>query len=136
MMSKQVVCDYCNRPASLASGKDIYPHRADLFDKRFWLCKPCGAYVGCHPRKSKSGGQGDGFVPLGRLANAGLRREKMRAHAAFDPLWKSKQMSRSEAYSWLASQLGIAKQNCHIGMMDEDGCRAVVAACEARGRCQ
>lgn len=41
-------------------------------------------------------------------------------------------MSRSSAYAWLAGALGISEANCHIGMMDVDGCNAVVAACKAR----
>lgn len=68
----------------------------------------------------------DGTVPLGRMANASLRRLKQKAHAAFDPLWRSGDMTRAEAYSWLARHLGVSENNCHIGMMDEDGCRAVV----------
>lgn len=130
---KPVTCDYCHRPAVLASGKDIYPSRPDLYTKRFWQCKPCDAYVGCHPKKtSRGGGKGDGFVPLGRLANKALRSAKIRAHAAFDPIWKSGEMSRADAYAWLAGAIGMSRQNCHIGMMDEDACRAVVAACKNR----
>lgn len=126
-------CDYCDRPAELVSGADIYAHRPDLADKKIWRCLPCGAYVGCHPRANKKGrgGQGDGAVPLGRLANAELRRAKMAAHAAFDPLWKSKSMRRKEAYAWLATQLGISVDNCHIGMFDVDGCNAVIQVCSS-----
>lgn len=68
----------------------------------------------------------DGTAPLGRMANASLRRLKQEAHAAFDPLWRSGDMTRAQAYSWLAQHLGVSDNNCHIGMMDEDGCRAVV----------
>jgi hypothetical protein len=101
----------------------VYPHRPDLFHKRFWHCAPCEAYVGCHTGTEK---------PLGRLANSELRREKIKAHAAFDPIWKSKEMARKEAYAWLSEQLGISPANTHIGMFDVDDCRAVVAVCEAR----
>lgn len=127
-------CPYCDRQPELVTGAKIYPHRPDLFAKKFWLCAPCDAYVGCHPpagRKGK-GGVGDGSVPLGRLANAELRRAKQAAHAAFDPLWRSGEMSRSEAYAWLASALGISGENCHIGMFGVEGCRAVIAAMNAR----
>jgi hypothetical protein len=124
----RVTCDYCDRVAELVTGAAIYPHRPDLFGRRFWRCAPCGAWTGCHePGK----GQGDGTKPLGRLANAELRRAKQAAHAAFDPLWKSRSMSRHEAYRWLAGELGISFENCHIGMFDVDGCRAVVSAVRA-----
>lgn len=122
-------CDYCHRDAELVTGNVIYPHRPDLFSKFFWHCAPCDAYVGCH---KKDCGYGDGTRPLGRLANAELRKAKTAAHAAFDPLWRSGGMSRRAAYAWLASQLGVAPQNCHIGMFDVDTCHAVCAAVKAR----
>jgi hypothetical protein len=120
----KVHCPYCDRPAELVTGAAIYPHRADLLGKKFWRCESCGAHVGCHD----AGKNGDGTVPLGRLANAELRRWKQRAHAAFDPLWKARHMSRRAAYAWLADQLGISVANCHVGMFDVDACKAVVAA--------
>lgn len=80
-----VCCDYCGRPARLVGGAEVYPHRPDLSSKRFWLCRPCDAWVGCHPKaEPRRGGLGDGTVPLGRLANADLRRAKQRAHAAVE----------------------------------------------------
>ena len=123
MTRRHVRCPYCDRDAELVGGGEIYPHRDDLTHKKFWRCKPCKAWVGCHPDTTK---------PLGRLANAELRREKQKAHAASDPLWRSKEMSRTGAYRWLAAQLGIAEANCHIGMMDVLACKAVVAAVAKR----
>lgn len=111
-------CNYCHHEAVLVTGKVIYPHRPDLMTKQFWNCAPCKAYVGCHPGTKN---------PLGRLANAELRRAKQRAHAAFDPLWKSGAMKRKQAYKLLADRMRIAWQNCHIGMMDVEQCLAVVA---------
>ena len=127
----RICCPYCDRAAELVTGKTIYPRRVDLLDLKFWRCEPCGAYVGCHKAGAKIyDGQkrmvSDGTVPLGRLANATLRRLKQEAHAAFDPLWRSGAMTRVEAYAWLAAQLGVSVRNCHIGMMDDDGCRAVL----------
>jgi hypothetical protein len=125
-------CPYCDRKADLVGGAAIYPSRPDLFGLKFWRCAPCDAYVGCHKtgawvwRGAKKVAS-DGTLPLGRLANAALRKAKSAAHAAFDPLWKSGGMTRREAYAWLADALGISPDNCHIGMMDLDACRAVVA---------
>jgi hypothetical protein len=96
-------------------GLAIYPHRQDLAAKKFWQCEPCDAYVGTHKDSPK-------HAPLGRLANAELRRLKMDVHAAFDPLWKSGQVSRSATYLWLAEAIGVALPECHIGMFDEDRC--------------
>lgn len=120
-----VICDYCGEPAEQVTGADIYPHRPDLSHKVFYQCKPCGARVGCHP---------GGDMPLGRLANAELRRAKNAAHNSFDPLWKSCRMTRSDAYEWLARELGIAKRDCHIGMFDVAMCRRVVEVCRRRNQ--
>lgn len=116
----KTICDYCGREAVLLTGREIYPHRPDLYEKKIWDCRPCKASVGCHPGTER---------PLGRLANAGLRKAKMKAHAAFDPIWKTREMRRSEAYSWLAGELRIPGSKCHIGMFDEAQCAEVVRAC-------
>lgn len=125
----KVICPYCHRPAELVTGVDIYTHRPDLIDKLFWRCRPCDAWVGCHPKHP--GRNPTGTAPLGRLANAELRRWKQRAHVAFDPLWRSGQMSRKDAYRWLRQALGVSAANCHIGMMDVDACKAVIAVVDA-----
>jgi hypothetical protein len=113
-----VRCEYCRGHAELVGGSAIYPHRPDLDRLRFWRCAPCDAYVGCHPGTEN---------PLGRLANAELRAAKIRAHDAFDPLWKSRKIRRSEAYRRLAKHLGIDDRDCHIGMFDVETCARVVA---------
>lgn len=112
-----VMCGYCTIPAHQVGGLAIYPHRQDLGDKDFWLCRICGAYVGCHPGTAK---------PLGRLANAELRQWKQRAHRAFDPLWKSGKMSRRRAYDELRKLMGISEDECHIGEFDVENCKRVV----------
>lgn len=122
-----VICDYCQQPAELVDGTVIYPDRPDLHHKRFWRCDPCEAHVGCHDPNPRFGY--DGTQPLGRLANEGLRRAKNRAHALFDPLWRSGRMTRVQAYAWLAKKLGIAVEACHIGEFDEAMCLRVVLAC-------
>lgn len=118
-----VPCAYCNNPAEFVGGDVIYPHRPDLADKKFWRCEPCQAYVGCHKGTE---------LPLGRLANAELRKAKMNAHAAFDPLWKEDGMDRSAAYTWLQEAMGLPEDECHIGMFDLDRCQEVVRRCNEK----
>ena len=126
----ELTCPYCGKPAQLTTGDYIYPHRHDLADRHFWVCWPCDAYVGCHAKGAQVGRvTSDGTLPLGRLANAALRKAKSRAHAAFDPLWRSGNMKRRQAYGWLASQLGIPVDDCHIGMFNEQQCARVEAVC-------
>ncbi len=67
------------------------------------------------------------------MANEELRRAKISAHAAFDPLWRGqlpKGAARRKAYRWLADQLGIDPKDCHIGMFDVEMCRKVTEACK------
>lgn len=120
---RTLICTYCHKPSELVNGDVIYPGRPDLYEKLFWFCDPCQAWVGCHPGTCN---------PLGRIANAELRRAKVAAHSAFDPIWKSGHMPRRKAYSWLSKQLGILPEQTHIGMFDAELCRRVVQVCQAR----
>lgn len=111
-------CDYCGKRAVPTDGKVIYPHRSDLAHLKFWACFPCKAHVGCHKGTA---------MPLGRLANAALRKAKQAAHAAFDPTWQNKGKSaRRASYQRLAAALGIDDEDCHIGMFDEAMCKRVI----------
>ena len=118
-MADEVLCPYCGKPAKLVTGADVYPHIERLASRMFWRCRGCDAHVGCHEGTS---------TPFGRLANAELRRARQRAHEAFDPLWKGREMSRRAAYAWLAAALKIDETNCHIGMFDVADCERVVSA--------
>lgn len=122
-MSAAVLCSYCERPAHLVTGAELYPHRPDLALRYFYRCEQCDAQVGCHPGSTR---------PLGSLANVALRKARMAAHAEFDALWKSGSLKRSHAYAWLASELGLHVNDTHIGSFDESTCRKVVEACRNR----
>ncbi len=130
---KTPICPYCGNHARLLDksgavygGRDFGP---------VWACLSCRAWVGCHPGTT---------VPLGRLADAELRRAKMAAHRAFDDLWRRKMKrdgcrkgeARGAGYRWLAGQLGLPAERTHIGMFDVETCRRVVEVCRPyrRGR--
>lgn len=113
MLTSTLSCPYCGKAAELVTGEVIYPHREDLAHLKFWACLPCDAYVGTHKNSEEA-------KPLGTLANKATRTARMRAHAAFDPIWKNGHMSRSNAYEIMAMALGYELSDCHISMMDED----------------
>jgi hypothetical protein len=117
-------CIECGKEAELVYGDVIYPHRADLFSKRFWLCE-CGAYCGCHGVTSR---------PLGNPCGRETRIARMAAHDLFDPIWRSREMDRRGAYTWLAERMGLQPEQCHIGMMTEKQAREVVLHCRERSR--
>lgn len=109
-------CDYCGRPAQCVGGDVIYPHRPDLFEKKFWNCTPCGVYVGCHAG-------GTGKRALGRLANSELRMWKKRVHSVIDPYWRDGQLTRTEVYAKLSALMNIPKEETHVGMFDVERCK-------------
>jgi hypothetical protein len=111
------ICEYCNKKAKMVTGEKIHPHRPDLYTLNFWRCDPCDASVGCAPGT---------ITPLGRMANAELKKEKQLAHQAFDTIWKSGKIRRTQAYNLLSKKLGISVHDCHIGMFDKTMCQKVV----------
>lgn len=126
------LCPYCGSFAERVTGKAIYPHRADLHSKRFFRCEPCGAYVGSHV---------DSGIPLGRLANADLRRLKQQVHALFDPLWMHldlayqhtedrtsgmRRAQRGRCYRWLAHHMQLSVDDCHVGHFDDAQCQLAI----------
>ncbi len=115
-------CIECGSGSEMVTGKRIYPHRPDLYGKMFWLCS-CGAYCGCHPGTTQA---------LGHPCGPETRKARSAAHAAFDPIWKRKEMSRHGAYAWLSAATGIEPEKCHIGMMTADQARSVVSAVLSR----
>ena len=120
-----MTCNYCDKPAERVTGNAIYPHRPDLFGKTFYRCKPCDAYVGCHPGTTE---------PLGLLANHETRKWRQKAHAAFDPIWKTGRMNRKDAYRALSEALGICEDNCHIGRFEPEMCKRVLEAAKTLGK--
>lgn len=95
-----------------------------------WLCE-CGAYCGCHAGTDRA---------LGRPAGPVTRKARSAAHAAFDPLWLakskrdgiSKTRARGAGYLWLAGELELDPEECHIGSMTAAYAHRVVALCRRR----
>src|SRR5262249_16458488 len=109
-------CGYCGKPAGLHGALDVFPDRQDMKDAQLWVCWPCDAWVSCHEAADR---------PMGTVANEELRAERKSAHAAFDPIWQEERLTRRSAYAWLAEELGLPEEKCHIGMFDVATCRRV-----------
>lgn len=104
-------CLECGRTARLTDGRELYPHRPDLYHKFFYKCE-CGAYCGCHDGTKRA---------LGNPAGMKTRQARMRAHDAFDPIWRNRPvygLSRRDVYKLAADALHIPASDCHIGMMN------------------
>lgn len=77
--------------------------------------------LGC---KATHGAYPDGS-PLGTPADEKTRRARVEAHKALDGLWTNSEQ-RLDAYAWLAKQLGIPLEQCHIARFDRARCQRVV----------
>lgn len=68
-------------------------------------------------------------VPVGTPADAETRKLRMQAHAEFDKLWQGPKatMLRDQAYSWMGFVMGLTREQAHIGKMDADQCRTLIA---------
>jgi hypothetical protein len=113
----KVICPYCGQAAELVSSATIYGGR-DF--GMMWDCRPCDAYVGTHKNSAD-------HAPLGTLANAELRAARMRAHRAFDPLWKGGTLTRKEAYAEMRRILNVTRAGAHVARLDLAQCEALVA---------
>ncbi|SEU36388.1 Protein of unknown function [Burkholderia cepacia] len=111
-------CPYDGGPVEIVNNSAIYGRKYGEWPWAF-LCRSCRAYVGLHPFTK---------IPLGTLADGPTRDARKRAKAAFNPIWESGRMTRTDAYIWLARRLGIANhEECHIGWFDVATCDRVVA---------
>lgn len=111
-----VTCPYCKASAVLKDSAEVYDGRSYGL---IWDCRPCDAYVGVHKNSRE-------HKPLGRLANKELRKWKIKAHAAFDHLWKTGRMKRREAYAHMQIIMGMTPKQAHIGNFDVDDCKRLV----------
>ena len=99
--------------ARLTDGKEIYPHRQDLFDLPFWKCDVCGNFVGCHHKTSNR------TSPLGCIPTPEIKRARQHIHALLDPIWESGKMKRKELYKAISSELGWNYHTAKIRSIEE-----------------
>lgn len=134
----KATCHHCQNPCRLTTGKEVYAHRPDLYDLKFWKCTHCiDSFVGCHKPGARVKILGyyevsDGTLPLGTAANAALRKMRSEAHKVFDPKWKNGRRHRGTAYAILSAMTGISHEQCHISMMSLAQCHKVIEVCERR----
>ena len=106
------VCPYCGKESELIDSAEVYGQSYGWM----YICRDCNAYVGCYSGTTTA---------LGRLADAELRKAKMRAHHYLDQLWSSGRYNRYSTYTWLSRQLGIPRELTHVGMSDIEQCNRI-----------
>lgn len=112
-MKREVICPKCSQLAKCVKQSLVYKTKTELTGYCYW-CKKCDTLVGCHPHTK---------VPLGTMADRETRQWRMRAHNAFDTLWKLGFVKRDEAYSILKKEFG---REIHIGESDIETCQKII----------
>lgn len=97
-----IFCTGCGTKveARLTGGKEIYPHRQDLYVLPFWKCDACGNFVGCHHKT------GNPTQPLGCIPTPEIKEYRKKIHAALDPLWERGGYGRKEIYRIVTERMG------------------------------
>ena len=123
MKRVNIKCPYCGSRALLRPASVVYGARAAAPDAPYYVCArypACDAYVAAHRRTR---------LPMGTLANAELRRQRIQAHLAFNRLWESGLMNKKQAYLWLQAKLGLPEEETHIGKFSAYRCEQVIQLC-------
>lgn len=124
-MRKLEICRYCGSRIRLVPAKQVLgasAKRLGMENEYLYQCQNCNARVGCHKGTD---------LPLGNVANETLRLKRMETHRVFDHFWKSRHMSRNNAYKWLSQQLRIPMAETHIAGFEMDQCQKVIELCGA-----
>ena len=110
----EIYCCGCGKKvvARLTDGKEVYPHREDLYSLRFWKCDVCKNYVGCHKN-------GNHKTPLGNIPTKEIREKRKQIHAVLDPMWKSGRYKRKALYARLTELLGWTYHTAKIKSVEE-----------------
>ena len=119
-----VTCPDCGAPMRLrTAGKATGALKGRPFSG-------CSTYPRC---KATHGAHPDG-APMGIPGDAATKAARIRAHAAFDSLWKGDGalMNRGAAYGWLEEALALSRGDGHIGRFTVEDCARLEAAVVAQ----
>lgn len=116
---EDVRCGECGSPMVLR-------YTPKLGGRKFYGCSRYPSCRGTHGAHQESG------EPMGTPADPDTKAARMRAHAAFDTLWRSGAMKRKAAYAWMRETLGLTPDQAHVSRMDVATCERLIAAVLAR----
>ena len=107
-------------PVTCICGNPMKLRYSAKFPKNPWFygCSTypkCQTTHGCHQENGK---------PLGKPADKETKDWRIRAHDAFDKLWKDGgPLNRHQAYAWISHRMGF---QVHMGESDIDTCKKVI----------
>lgn len=111
----EIYCCECknNVVPRLTNGKEVYPHRYDLYHLPFWICDKCSNFVGCHHKTKQR------TKPLGFIANKEIKLSRTHIHKLIDPIWKKGRISRKELYEKISESVGYRFHTGEIKSIDQ-----------------
>ena len=115
-MDELIYCCGCEKAvqARLTNGKEIYPHRKDLYKLPFWKCDSCGNYVGCHHKTKKP------TKPLGSIPTPEIRKVRQSLHKEIDEVWRDMKLcTRGKLYRLISKYLGKEFHSANVNSKDE-----------------
>ena len=90
-----------------------------LRDSKYGLFYGCSDFPRC---KASHGAHKKTGQPLGTPADGPTKKARIRAHDAFDQLWKGKHMDRGDAYMWMQEAMEMPADDAHIGKFTTEQC--------------
>lgn len=112
-------CPNCGTQVRLVNNSELYGREFGSWPYAY-ACADLSCYVGVHP---------DTDLPLGTLADKGLREARKRSKAAFQEVQRVMRWSRNEAYSWLAQAMKLPQAETHFGWFDHENCELARDTC-------
>ena len=113
---KKIYCPECNSEMVLRNSK-------------YGLFYGCSRYPEC---KGAHGAHQSSGKPLGIPADKETKTWRMKAHDAFDKLWKKYGYKRKDSYKLLQTIMGLNEKEAHIGRFDKKQCQFLIAKTERK----
>ena len=121
-LTRKIYCCKCQDEiiARQTNGLEVYPHRLDLQDKKFFICDICLQFVGCH----KNSGE-----PLGVIPTKEFKEIRKQIHALIDPLWKNNNSDRTAVYKAMTTLMKLDRtyHTADLKTKEEHDCALKVA---------
>lgn len=105
-------CPYCGKDIVCVGSSVIYGKGYE-----YGVMYACSDFPKCD---SYSGGTNKS------LANKELRELRKKCHKMFDELWKSGDMTRKEAYTWLYKIMKVPRNEVHIALFRDEQCKKLL----------
>ncbi len=114
---KLIKCPYCGATAYITHSSIVYGDNQK--DRNIYVCgnyPKCDSYVYANNNN----------IPLGNLANAELRKLRMKAHRLVDEVVFQGIMTKRDFYFWLEIRLNKSKKDAHISKLTNEECTKLI----------